>query len=595
MNPVAVAEKGAVRSTAEYGSDVVVEMLRAHGIPYVALNPGATFRGLHDSLVNFGGIRDPETILCCHEEIAVAVAHGYAKATGRPMAAAVHNIVGLQHASMAIYNAWCDRTPVIVLGGTGPMDETLRRPWIDWVHTALVQGQQVRDYVKWDDQPASVAAIPESFLRAHRIAMTEPRGPVYICYDVMIQEERIARPLPLPPVARYAPPAPPAPDAAALDRVAAQLVEAERPVVLAEDVSRNPAAVGALAALAELLALPVLDQSGRVNLPTRHSFNLTGGAKDLLPETDLVLALDLQDLYGPLAAGLRERQAPLVVPEAAQIISISLHDYLQRSWSADYNRLVPIDVALAGDTGAALPALVAACRARLAGNTAATARVADRVKRLAALRQTLHDRWQREVTAVAPGGAITYPRLVFEVWQAVKDADWVVTNDHYASPWVRRLWDIREPRQYVGHGRGAGLGYGIGSAVGAALAHRGTGRLCLNMQTDGDLLYSPSALWTLSHHRIPLLTVVCNNRSYGNDEDHQERVAKERGRPVENKVVGIHINDPAVDFATLARSFDIRAEGPVERPEQLGKALTGAVRYVKEQQKPALVEVLVRF
>jgi thiamine pyrophosphate-dependent acetolactate synthase large subunit-like protein len=595
MGRTTAEPKAAVKSQAEYGSDVVVEMLRAHGIPYVALNPGATFRGLHDSLVNFGGNRDPETILCCHEEIAVAVAHGYAKAAGRPMAAAVHNIVGLQHASMAIYNAWCDRTPLIVLGGTGPMDETLRRPWIDWVHTALVQGQQVRDYVKWDDQPASVAAIPESFLRAHRIAMTEPRGPVYLCYDVMIQEERIARPLSLPPAGRYGPPVPPAPEAAALDRVAALLAEAERPVVLAEDVSRNPGAAAALAELAELLALPVLDQSGRVNLPTRHPLNLTGGARELLPEADLVLALDCVDLYGPLTAGLRERQAPLVMPETAQFASISLNDYLQRSWSADYNRLVPIDLALAGDTAAALPALVAACRARLAGLAAAAARVADRGQRLAALRQTLHDRWQREVTAVAPGDAITYPRLVSEVWQAVKDTDWVVTNDHYASPWVRRLWDIREPRQYVGHCRGAGLGYGIGSAVGAALAHRGTGRLGVNMQTDGDLLYCPSALWTASHHRIPLLTVVCNNRSYGNDEDHQERVAKERGRPVENKVVGIHINDPAVDFATLARSFDIHAAGPVQRLDELGKTLAAAVRYVREQQKPALVDVLVRF
>jgi thiamine pyrophosphate-dependent acetolactate synthase large subunit-like protein len=510
------------------------------------------------------------------------------------MAAAVHNIVGLQHASMAIYNAWCDRTPVIVLGGTGPMDETLRRPWIDWVHTALVQGQQVRDYVKWDDQPASVAAIPESFLRAYRIAMTEPRGPVYVCYDVMIQEERLATPPPLPPVARYAPPAAPAPDAEGLDRVSTLLVEAQQPVVLAEDVARNPAAVGPLTELAELLALPVLDQGGRVNLPTQHPLNLTGGAGELLPEADLVLALDLQDLYGPLTAGVRERQAPLLVPETAQIVSISLNDYLQRSWSADYHRLVPVDVALAGDTAAALPALVAACRTRLAGSRPATVRVVDRAKRVAALRRTLQDRWQREATAVAPGGAMAYPRLVSEVWQAVQGSDWVLVNDHYASPWVRRLWDIREPRRYVGHCRGAGLGYGIGSAVGAALAHRGTGRLCVNMQTDGDLLYGPSALWTASHHRIPLLTVVCNNRSYGNDEDHQERVAKDRGRPVENKGVGIHLSDPAVDFAALARSFGVHAEGPVERPDQLGKALAEAARYVKEHQKPALVDVLVQ-
>ena len=581
-------------SQAAYGSDVVVELLRAHGIPYVTLNPGATFRGLHDSLVNFGRNKDPETILCCHEEIAVAMAHGYAKATGRPIAAAVHNLVGLQHASMAIYNAWCDRVPVIVLGGTGPMDETRRRPWIDWVHTALVQGQQVRDYVKWDDQPASVAAVPESFLRAHRIAMTDPRGPVYICYDVEIQEARLEAPLSLPPVARYAPPLGPAPDGAALARLAAQLVEAEHPVLLTDEVSRNPAAVGPLAELAELLALPVLDQPGRVNLPTRHPLNLTGAAKDLLPVADVVLALDVQDLYGALTGGLRQRGAALLLPETAQVAHICMNDYLQRSWAADYHRLTPVDMALAGNTAAALPALVSTCRARLAKDAAAAARVAARAKGLAKLRQTLQDRWSREVNAAGPGGAITLPLLVSALWAAVRETDWVLVNDHYASAWARRVWDIREPRQYVGSCRGAGLGYGIGAAVGAALAHRGSGRLCVGIQTDGDTLYSPAALWTAAHHDIPLLMVVYNNRSYGNDEDHQEHVARERGRPVENKVVGIRLEDPPVDFATLARSMGVHAIGPVTKADELPKVLGDAARHVAERRKPVLVDVIAR-
>jgi benzoylformate decarboxylase/acetolactate synthase-1/2/3 large subunit len=169
-----------------YGSDLVVDLLRAVGITHVALNPGATFRGLHDSLVNHGK-GDPELILTLHEEIAVALAHGYAKARGAPMAAAVHDIVGLQHASMAIFNAFCDRAPILVLGATGPMDAARRRPWIDWIHTALVQGTQVRDYVKLDDQPASVAAIPEALLRCWRLARTEPQGPVYLCLDAGLQ------------------------------------------------------------------------------------------------------------------------------------------------------------------------------------------------------------------------------------------------------------------------------------------------------------------------------------------------------------------------------------------------------------------------
>ena len=129
-----------------WGSDAVAETLRALGIPYIALNPGASYRGLHDSLVNHLGNEHPQMLLCLHEEAAVAIAHGYAKATDRMMAAAVHSNVGLMHATMAIFNAWCDRAPVLVLGATGPWDASRRRPWIDWIHTFADQGAQVRAY-----------------------------------------------------------------------------------------------------------------------------------------------------------------------------------------------------------------------------------------------------------------------------------------------------------------------------------------------------------------------------------------------------------------------------------------------------------------
>ena len=140
-----------------YGSDCVAEVIRALGIPFVALNPGASFRGLHDSLVNHLGNRDPQMLLCLHEEHAVAIAHGWAKVTGRPMAVALHSNVGLMHGTMAIYNAWCDRVPMLVIGATGPVDAAKRRPWIDWIHTARDQGALVRNFTKWDDQPASPA------------------------------------------------------------------------------------------------------------------------------------------------------------------------------------------------------------------------------------------------------------------------------------------------------------------------------------------------------------------------------------------------------------------------------------------------------
>src|SRR5690349_6914408 len=241
-----------------YGSDLVVDLMRAVGIAHVAINPGATYRGLHDSLVNHGR-GDPEMILNLHEEIAVALAHGYAKARGAPMAAAVHDIVGLQHASMAIFNAFCDRAPILVLGATGPMDAARRRPWIDWIHTALVQGTQVRDYVKLDDQPASVAAIPEALLRCWRLAVTEPQGPVYLCLDAGLQEEPLASSVALPDVTRFRPAAPPHASPHDLDEAARRLAEARSPVIVVESLGRRPEATRPLCRLAELLAAPLVD------------------------------------------------------------------------------------------------------------------------------------------------------------------------------------------------------------------------------------------------------------------------------------------------------------------------------------------------
>src|SRR5213080_2687492 len=222
-----------------WGSDAIAAVLRTLDIPFLALNPGASYRGLHDSIVNYLGNTRPRMLLCLHEESAVALAHGWAKVTGRPMGAIVHSNVGLMHATMAIFNAWCDRTPVVVLGATGPVDAAKRRPWIDWIHTAQDQGALIRNYTKWDDQPASVAAAAEAMLRAHRMAVTPPCGPVYICLDAALQESRIGELPPPPSAERFRPPCPVAPNPAALQEAAALLQKAERPLILVGRVARG--------------------------------------------------------------------------------------------------------------------------------------------------------------------------------------------------------------------------------------------------------------------------------------------------------------------------------------------------------------------
>jgi acetolactate synthase I/II/III large subunit len=579
---------------AEYGSDVVVDLMRAFGLEYAALNPGATFRGLHDSIVNYGGNTRPELILCCHEEIAVALAHGYAKAKGKMMAAVVHDLVGLQHATSAVFNAFCDRVPVFVLGATGPMDTTKRRPWIDWIHTALVQGQIVRDYVKWDDQPASVPAIPEAFTRAWRLALSPPQGPIYLCLDAGLQEERLAAPVAIPDPARFAPAAPPQAAPAALEAAARQLAEAAAPVIVVEALSRAPEALAALRRLAELLAAPVIDASdtnrGRPSFPAAHVLDGTEAREEVLRDADVVLALDVENYLGALATtdrisrGIRSLTSP-----AAKLITISLNDYAVRAWAHAFQSLVPVDLPIAADTSIALPTLTSLVEERLRRDPRAPERQARRER--CRLRHALkREEWRTAVGLFASARPVALPVLAAEVWNAIAGENWVLTNGT-AGGWARRLWDWQPERAFGGSG-GAGLGYGLPASLGMALAFRDTGQLCVNLQSEGDLLYVTSGFFTAAHHRLPLLTVICNNRSYYNDEMHQDAVARARGRPVERKTIGIRLEDPAPDYAQIAQGFGIHAEGPIDDRAALALALKRAVRVVKDERRPAVLDVI---
>ena len=578
-----------------YGSDLVVDLLRAVGIEQVAINPGATFRGLHDSLVNHAGAGGPELVLTTHEEIAVALAHGYAKAKGRPMAAVVHNIVGLQHASMAIFNAFCDRAPVLVLGATGPMDTTKRRPWIDWIHTALVQGSQVRDYVKLDDQPASIAAIPEALLRVWRLARTEPQGPVYLCLDAALQEDALAHPVPMPDASRFEPASPPHADPRAIDDVAGQLVDARNPVIVVEFLGRRPGVAAALCRLAERLGAPLVDlsaeYSGRPSVPSRHPLDMSGARHEALRDADVVLTLDVSNLLGAFGVTDRSTREVRLLNERARVIAISLEDYAARSWAHTFQSLVPVDLPIAADATMALPALLAAVEDRLRHDRAAADRRA-RAERIAARHAALAAEWQGAVSLERSSKPLAPAVLAALVWDVIKDEDWILANGT-GKGWARRLWDW-QPERVCGGSGGAGLGYGLPAALGVTLAHRGSGKLCVNLQADGDLLYVVSGLYTAAHHRLPLLTVMFNNRTYGNDEEHQETVAKARNRPVENKVVGIRIDDPAPDFARIAQGFGVHAEGPIDAAESVGPALRRALRVVKDEGRPALVDVITR-
>lgn len=546
-----------------WGSDLVAELLRDLGYRYIALNPGATFRGLHDSLANVEGA--PRIIMVTHEEISVAIAHGYAKASGEPMAAAVHDVVGLQHATMAIFNAWCDQAPVLVVGGTGPVDAAHRRPYIDWVHTALVQGQLVRDYVKWDDQPASLPAALDSIVRADGILRMEPPGPVYVCLDVEIQEAAV--------VDATDPPTRPAtaaalhPDPGAISRAVTWLLEAERPLVVADMLGRSPEAVADLVRLAERLALPVVDLGGRFNFPTFHPFDATEAASELGPP-DLVLALDVVDLAGQL-----RRLPPLPAGDGPRrIIQVSTRELGIKSWSAHYQALAPVDISIPAAAGPALAALVKASEAH-----PVPAAASDRADRLAAASSARRAGWQRAAEAGAAESPIALGWMFLRLREALADRRWSLVNGPIESPWPRRLLRLEEPWQFLGGSGGAGIGYAAGSSVGAALALRDRGVLAVGVQGDGDLLYTPGAIWTAVHERIPLLLVIANNRSYFNSENHANAMAAHRSRPPGRAAIGTRITDPDVDFAGMARSLGAIGYGPIEQPSALDAALSAAV------------------
>lgn len=546
-------------SEEHWGSDAIAATLRTLDIPYIALNPGASYRGLHDSLVNHLGNRDPQMLLCLHDEHAVHIAQGYWKASERLMAAALHSNVGLLHAAMPVFDAWCDRTPVLILGATGPWDAAKRRPWIDWIHTASDQGALVRNFTKWDNQPGSVAAAMEALLRAAQLAQTAPRGPVYVNLDISIQEEKIGALPAMPDVARYGAPQSPQPAPELMAEAARLLSNAKNPVLLAGRCSRRIEDWNARVAFAEKLNMRVLTHIKlAAAFPTDHPLHaappanrLSPEARKLIAEADVILSLDWLDLAGAL------RQSFGAKPVTAKVIQVSCDAHSHRGWSMDYQALPPVDVYMMCEPDAAVPLLTAAVTAR---STPAPA--------------------PAPVSAPAPSkDSLTLAGLAHALNAATQGVDVCIAR--LPLGWHGGYRHFRHPLDYIGFDGGGGVGAGPGLTVGAALAMKDSGRLTVGLIGDGDFLMGNTALWTATHYRIPCLMVICNNRSYFNDERHQERVAVARGRPPENRWIGQRIADPDIDIAAMARAQGAEAIGPVNSVDELRQALARGVATVR--------------
>jgi acetolactate synthase-1/2/3 large subunit len=574
------------------GSDFMVDVIKSLGFEYVCANPGSSFRGIHESIINYGGNKSPEFITCCHEESAVGMAHGYAKVEGKPLAVLAHGTVGVQHAAMAIYNAYCDRVPVyLILGNI--IDATKRVPGVEWAHSVQDAAAMIRDFTKWDDLPISLTHFAESAVRAYKIAMTPPTLPVVLVADGELQENPISADAKMH-IPKLAHAAPPQGDTGAVAEAAEMLVAAETPVILADRMARTPAGLAHLIELAEALQAPVVDLGGRMNFPSRHPLNQSDRTRALVSDADVILGLEAADFYGALHnyRDQIERTSRPITKQNAKLISISSNDLYIKGNYQDFQRYPEVDLAIAADAEATLPSLTEAVR-RLTNDDRKRA-FQDRGSRLQAAHQQSLERARDAAAFAWDASPISTARLCAEVWAQVKDQDWsLVSATTFVSRWPQRLWDFDKHYQYLGNAGGYGIGYGAPAAVGAALANRKYGRLTVNIQNDGDLMYAPGVLWTAAHHGIPMLNIMHNNRAYHQEVMQVQIMADRHSRGIANCGTGTTITAPNIDYRKLAQSMGMYGEGPISDPKDLGPAIRRALDVVKRGE-PALVDVVTQ-
>lgn len=560
------------------GSDFMIDVFKALDFEYCTTNPGSSVRGIHDSIVSYGGNRAPELITCCHEESAIAMGHGYAKIEGKPLLSIAHGTVGLQHAAMALYNAWCDRVPVVMAVGNA-FDALDRGTAQGWSHSVQDAAAITREFTKWDDMPMSLTHFAESATRAYRLSMTPPMAPVVLVVDVPLQERPV--PTPAPRVPKLTQPAPPAGDPATVEAVARMLVEAENPVIVAERAARTPAGLGLMVQLAEALQCAVVDRWCRLNFPTQHPLNQTERAFAAIAGADVVMALEVSERY----ALTQRRGAP-----PPKMISITSSDAYLKSNYQDFGRYAEADLAMAADAEATLPALIEAVRRLIPANRRDA--LAARGKRLGEQHAKAVADARVAASFAWDASPISTARLYAELYHQIRGEDWSLVSDPlFQSNWPLRLWTMDKHYQFIGGPGAYGVGYGAPAAVGAALANKKHGRLSVNIQGDGDLMYAPGILWTAAHHKIPLLTIVHNNRAYHNEVIWMQKTAASRSRGMEHSLIGSEITNPNIDYSTLARSMGVWGMGPIGDPKELGPAIAKALAVVKRGE-PAVIDVI---
>jgi len=577
-----------------FGSDFMVDVMKSLDLEYVFSNPGSSFLGIHESITVYGDNKKPEFITCMHEESAAAMCNGYYKAALKPAAMMCHGTVGLQHAAMNIYNAWCDRAPMIAILGNHA-DAHARLGATTWRHSAQDPASMVRDFTKWDDQPHSLQAFANSFVRGWKIATTPPMEPIAIVADAELQlmevEDRASLKIP-----NYTPSEPPQGERGAVREAAKMLVDAKSPVIIVDRAARTPNGMTLLVELAESLNAPVIDIASRQNIPTSHYLNHTRRSGQLIGQADLILGLEVTDFWGQV--NFVNRESMISYPrtkDGVKLITIDVNDLYLKSNYQDFQRYAPVDLSISGDAEATLPALIEEVQAATTRNRRRA--LASREGEMRKTHKSLYEESRRLAAQGWNSSPVSTGRMCMELYDKIKDEDWALVSvgasERFISTWPHRLWNFDEHYRYLGIGAGGGVGYGLPAAVGAAIANKKLGRFSVNIQCDGDFMYANGALWTAAHHRVPLLTVMHNNRAYAQETMLVQGTANRRKRGVDKANIGTVIQDPNIDYAKLAEGMGVWSAGPIENPDDLGPALAEAVKVVKSGY-PALVDVVTQ-
>lgn len=588
----AVASHGGPVYEGKPGGDFMVDVIRSLGIEYIATNPASSCRGIHESIINYKPGEKPELLTVMHEESGAGMAHGYAKVTGKPMGLLFHGTVGIMHASMAIYNAWCDRVPMFIMSGNH-MDAADRLPNVPTTHAAQDPLSMIRDFTKWDDQPQSLQHCAESMVRAYKITMTPPMEPVCISLDGHLQDHPIPEGAKLF-IPKYTPTSPPAGDANAVRETARLLAAAANPVIIVDRAARTAKGQTLIVELAELLNASVVDQFGRQNIPSRHPLNQTERARVVVAAADVILGLEVNDFWGTVNSytdNIDGTQQSRIKPDA-KLITISTQDLYIRANYQEFQRFQQVDVSIGADPEATLPALIEEVkRAQSADGKMANQKRGEELRK--AFGQA-RERIMQSAAIAWDAQPISTARLCAELWAVIKDENWaMVSRDSSLSNWPHRLWNFEKYHQFIGGSGGAGVGYGLPAAVGAALALRSNGVIPVNLQNDGDAMFAPGALWTAVHHNIPILNIMHNNRAYHQEVMHVQRMGNRRNRGIDRAHIGTTIDNPFVDFVSLAKSMGMAGIGPITNPADLGPALKRGLAMVKAKE-PVLIDVITQ-